>query len=846
VQLTGLEGGDPKIGHSSSPLVEIARLSGGEQRATVALMLRHNLIFAFRRLRSSPGFTAAAVLTLALGIGANTTIFSLVNAVVFRPFGVAQQNQLVSLNIRTSAGQFPTLSYLDYKDYAERNTVLSGLAMYRFTAVNLSRNGARNFRLWGYTVSGNYFDLLGVQAFRGRVLHASDDVKRGGHPLAVISYSCWQSRFGGDPDIAGQKVKVGGLDYTIVGVTPPSFIGTELIYTPEIFIPLAMAGQIEQSHWMEDRGNQSGLVAGRLKPGISMKSAEAALNSISTELARQYPKEDAGISIVLSPPGMAGNFLREAITGFSAVLMVVAGMVQLIACVNLASLLLARATDRRKETAIRLALGASQGQLLRQLLTESLMLSVAGGAAGILLAVWLDDLVNVWRPPVDVPVIPPVVLDYRVLLFAAVMSLVTGLLFGLAPALQSRRVSMAGAIKNEAPSERLRRLNLRDILVATQVALSIVLLVGSILVVRSLQHALSLNLGFEPQHAAIVSYDFAAQGYDENRSREFQRRLLDKVRSMPGIEAAGVVDGLPLTLNISNSGILLEGKPAPRPGDEPVANMYIITPGYLGAMQTRLVAGRDFDQRDTQDAPLAAIVNEAFVRQLLPGVDPIGKRFRHRTDGKWIQIAGVVEDGKYRSLGETPSPTVFEPMAQNWSPGQTLVARSPLSESETARLLRRSVAELDPSMTIFDDGSLTRALGLALFPAKLAAVVLASFGLLAVVLAATGVYGIMAYAVSRRTREIGIRMALGAAPSQVARLVLTRTVRLLAAGIAVGFALAFATGKFFGQILYGISAHDPLTYLCAIILIAAVAFMASWVPARRAIHTDPLKALRME
>jgi len=809
-------------------------------------MLRHDLTFTLRRLRLSPGFTAAAIVTLALGIGANSTIFSLVNAVVFRPFGVERQSELVSFNIRTSKSQFPTLSYPDYKDYRDRNSVLSGLGTYRFIAVNLSRGEGRNVRLWGYEISGNYFDLLGVQPIRGRLLHPSDDVNRGGHPVAVISYSCWQSRFGSDPEIAGKKVKIGGMEYTIAGVTPPAFIGTELVYTPEIFVPIAMGDQIEQTKWLDDRNNQNALVIGRLKPGVSMKSAEAALNAIAIQLAHEHPKEDAGYTIVLSPPGMAGNFLRGAITGFSAVLMAVAGMVLLIACVNLASLLLARATDRRKETAIRLALGASRSQLLRQLLTESVILSIAGGAAGILLAYWLIDLVNVWRPPVDVPVIPHVVMDARVLVFTAVISLLTGLLFGLAPALQSTRASLAGAMKNEAPSEKLRRFSLRDILVTTQVALSVVLLIGSILVVRSLQHALSLNLGFDPQHAAVLSYDFAAQGYDEARGRQFQRRLLEKVRSMPGIESAGIIDGLPLTLTIDNSGVFLEGKPEPTAGDVPVANMYRITPGYLQAMRTRLVAGRDLDQRDTKGGPPVALVNEAFVRQLLPGENAVGKRYRHRSDDAWIQIAGVVEDGKYRSLGEAPSPTIFELMEQNWSPAQTLVARSPLSESETAGLLRRAVAELDPSLTVFDDGSLGRALGLALFPAKLVAVVLASFGLLAVVLAATGVYGIMAYAVSRRTREIGIRMALGAAPSEVARVVLTRTAILLALGVAIGFATAFATGEFFGQILYGISAHDPLTYLCAIGLMAAVAFVACWVPARRAIKVDPLTALRAE
>ena len=809
-------------------------------------MLRHNLTFAFRRLRLSPGFTAAAILTLALGIGANTTVFSLVNAVVFRPFGVEHQNELVSFNLHTSKAEFPTISYPDYKDYRDRNTVLSGLAMYRPIPMNMSRTGNGNVRLWGYEISGNYFDMLGVPAILGRVLHSDDDVKRGGHPVAVISYNCWRARFGSAPDIAGKSVKIGGMDYTIVGVTPPTFVGTELIYTPEIFVPLAMAEQIEQSKWLDDRENSNALVTGRLKAGVSLKSAQAAINTIAAQLGREHPNEEAGISIVLSPPGMAGNFLRGAITGFSAVLMAVAGLVLLIACVNLASVLLARATDRRRETAIRLALGASRGQLLRQLLTESFLLSIAGGTAGVLLAYWLIDLVNVWRPPVDVPVVPYVVMDTRVLIFTAAISLVTTLLFGLAPALQSIGASVTGAIKNEVPSERLRRFTLRDILVATQVALSVVLLIGSLLVVRSLQHALQLNLGFDPQHAAVLSYDFGAQGYDEQRGRQFQRRLLDKLRSTPGIKAAGIIDGLPLTLNISNSGVFFEGQPEPRAADVPLANMYFITPGYLQAMGTRLVAGRDLDQHDTKDAPPVALVNEAFVRQLLPGADPIGKRFHHKTTDKWIQIAGVVEDGKYRSLGESPSPTVFEAMEQNWSPGQTLIARSPMSETATASLLRAAVMELDPSLTIFDDGSLTSALGLALFPAKLVAVVLGSFGLLAVVLAATGVYGIMAYAVSRRTREIGIRMALGAAPSEVARVVLMRTAMLLALGTAAGFSLAFAAGTFFSQILYGISAHDPVTYLCAGALMAVVAFSACWVPARRAISIDPITALRTE
>jgi predicted permease len=808
--------------------------------------LFQDLIVSFRRLRSSPGFTLAAILTLALGIGANTTIFSLVNAVVFRPFGVERQDELVFFNMHVAKGEFPATSYPDYKDYRERNSVLSSMAMYRIAPMNLSRGAGENSRLWGYLVTGNYFETLGVKAFRGRILGPADDVSKGGHPVAVITYNCWQRRFAGDPDIAGKTVKVNGMDYTILGVTPSGFVGTELIFTPEIFVPLTMVKQIEGFDWTVERGDGNGFVVARLKPGVSMKSAEASINIITKQLGREYPNDDAGVTIVLSAPGMAGTYLRGAITGFSAVLMVVAGMVLLIACVNLASLLLARAADRRKDTAIRLALGASRYFLMRQLLTESMVLAIAGGGAGILLALWLTGLVNAWSPPIDVPVIPHVTMDVRVLLFAGAISMITGLLFGLAPALQSTRATLAGAMRNDAPSEKLRRVSLRDLLVTSQVALSVVLLIGSVLVVRSLQHALSLRLGFEPQHAAVVSFDTGLQGYDETRTREFQRRLLDKVRSTPGIESAGLIDGLPLTLNISNSIIYFEGKPAPRPGDAPMANMYDITTGYLKAMQTRLIAGRDFDARDTKDSPEVVLVNEAFARQLLPGEEALGKRFRTGPAGKWRQIVGVVEDGKYRSLGESPSPTVFQNMEQDWRSNATLIARSPLAEAETTRLLRRAVGELDPSLTLYDAGSLTSELALALFPARLVAVVLASFGLLAIVLAATGVYGIMAYAVSRRTREIGIRMALGAAPSQVLRVVLMRTAVLLGIGTILGLVMSYASGQFFGQILYGVSAHDPLTYGFAISLMAAVAFVACWVPARRAIKVDPLTALRTE
>ncbi|HKX00689.1 MAG TPA: ABC transporter permease [Bryobacteraceae bacterium] len=809
--------------------------------------LRRDLIVSLRRLRQSPGFTAAAIATLALGIGANTTIFTAVNTIVFRALPVERPNELVALNTRTAKDEYPVQSLPNYRDFRDRNNVFSGLITYGIAPAALSQGSGNNSIVWTNLVSGNYFDVLGVGPFRGRVLHPEDDRNKGAHPVAVISYGCWQRRFGHDPDIAGKRVRLNGMPYTIVGVAPPEFHGTEVMYTPDIWVPMAMLPQIQPGRdSLDQRRDQSYFVIGRLKPGVTRPHAEAALNAIAAELGHEYPEANEGMKIALSTPGLFGNYFRGTTLGFAAVLVAVGGMVLLIACVNLAGLLLARAVDRRKETAIRLALGASPGQLIRQLLTESVVLSLAGGIAGILLAVWLVQLFAAWRPPVDVPVIPTLVIDRTVLLFAALASLATGLLFGLTPALASTHTSLTPALKNDVPVERMRRFHLRDVLVTAQVALSVVLLVGSILVVRSLQHALNLHLGFEPRHAASVSMDLSLEGYNETRGREFQRRLLEKVRSLPGVESAALINFLPLTLNISNNTIFIEGKPIPRAADVPTAGIYAVGPGYFHTAQTRLIAGRDFDERDQPKSKRVVIVNQAFAHQFLPNENPLGKRFRYNAnDGEWNEIVGVVEDGKYRSLGEMPYPVVFRSW-QEWESSTTVVARSSMPEPDLVRLLRRSVLELDPTVSISSAGSLTDSLGLVLFPARIAGTVLGAFGLLAVVLAATGVYGIMSYAVSRRTREIGIRVALGASSRQVLRAVLARIALLLAIGTAAGLALTLAAGPLFSGILYGVSPRDPATYALAIILMAVVAFAACWFPARTAIALDPLTALRTE
>ena len=811
--------------------------------------LKQDLTVALRRLRSSPGFTLAAIVTLALGIGANTAIFTAVNAVVFQTLPVDHPEELFAVNSLTFKTELPVLSFPNYRDARDRTRdALAGLAAYRVDPINFSRAAGDNSRCWGYLVTGNYFDMLGVKAARGRALHPEDDVNRGGHPVAVISHAFWQRRFNGDAQAIGSHVKLNGMDYTIIGVAPERFIGTELVYTPDIWVPMSMEPQIEPlQNDLDERKDFNYFVVGRLKHGVTMPQAESAMNAIANQLAIEYPDANQGMRIRLSPPGLFGNYLRGTIRTFAAVLMTVAGLVLLIACVNLASLLLARAADRRRDTAIRLALGAGRGHLVRQLLTESLVLSLAGGAAGLLLAEWLVDLFAAWRPPIEIPVIPVLHVDPRVMLFTAAISVVTGILFGLAPAWQSTRTALAPALKNEAVAERLRRFQMRDILISAQVALSVLLLVGSVLVVRSLQRALSVPLGFEPRHAALVEFDLALQGYDETRGRDFQRRVLERVRAMPGIESATLIDCLPLTLNWSNSGIIIEGKPVPRPSETTLAAMHRVTPGYFRTARTRMIAGRDFDDNDKMGARMVAVVNETFVRMFFPGENPIGKRFRHDPKaGEWREIVGVVEDGKYRSLAEAPMPAVFQPIAQAWNSSTNLIARSSLGEERVAAMLRRAVMELDSTISIAASGSWTAQLGLVLLPARVAAAVLGSFGLLAIVLAATGVYGVTAYAVARRTREIGIRMALGANPRDVVRMVVAHTAVLVGAGAAIGISLSLAGGRLFGPILYRITATDPVSYAMAIGIMGLFAFAACWFPARRAVEVDPVTALRTE
>ncbi len=805
-----------------------------------------DLRLALRRLRQNPGFSIVAILTLSLGIGANTAIFSAINAILLRPLPVERSSELVSINETLAGNTFPTLSFPNYRDMRDRNTGLSGLAAYRILPASLGLPGASQ-RLWAYLVTGNYFDMLGVKPVRGRVLHPEDDRVLGGHPVAVISYGCWQKRFGGDPTVVGRSVKFNSMDFTVLGVAPPGFFGTEIFYVPDVFFPMMMQKQLEGGGGYLDRRDVSNtFIVGRLKTGVTLLQGQAGLNSVARKLAEEYPKEDAGMKIMLTPPGLAGNYIRGAVIGFAVALFGVSCLVLLVACTNLASMLLARASDRRKETAIRLAIGADRGRLIRQLLTENLVAALAGGVGAALLVLWITDALSSWRPAMDVPLFANFTADYRVFLFALLMSVVTTLLFGLLPALQSTKTDLVSALKNEAASERSRRWHLRDYVVASQVGLSVLLLVCSVLVVRSLQRALHAPIGYHPEGAVTVSFDLNIQGYNEARGRAFQRQLLEKVRAIPGIQSAALVDALPLSLNSSSSSIFIEGQPQPKAAEAPLAYDYSISADYFRTLETKLLKGREFNAGDKQDGIRVAVVNQAFVQKLLHGGEAVGKRFLTTPDGKPIEIVGVAENGKYISLTENQNPAFWRPLEIWYSANASLIARTPLNGAQAVQLLRDAVRDLDPTIALYSTGTMTQQLDLPLLPARLAASALGAFGLLALILAATGIYGVMAYAVSRRTREIGIRMAIGASQAQVLGMIGRRALILIGTGTAIGLGLALVVARLLGQILYGVEPTDPATYATVFLMILAIAAVACCIPAMRAIRINPVSALRQE
>jgi len=808
--------------------------------------LLQDVRFGFRQLMKQPGFAVLAIISMALGIGANTSIFSLVDTALLRPLAVKDPSQLVELyGTMHNGADWSLQSYLNYKDYRDRNTTFSGLFVYRVTVSSLTVNNSSQ-RVWGYLVSGNYFDVLGVKPMLGRAFLPEEDQTPDSHPVAVISYNCWQHRFGGDPRIVGKSVQFNGRPFTIIGVAPKGFIGTEVAYDPEMFIPVMMAKTIEPgSTWLNKRGSNNLFAVGRLKPSVSFAEAKAELETLTAQLAKDYP-ENVGRGIRLGKPGLFIPDIANSVFSFAGLLAAVGALVILLACVNLANLLLARATGRRREIAVRLAVGSSRQRLVRQLVTESLLISLSGGAAGILLAAAINAAVRGIRLPSDVTLLFDLRMDWRVLTFALLLSIVTGILFSLIPALQSSKPQLVPALKDESSMGGFRRSHLRNFLVVAQVSLSLVLLVSAGLIVRSLQAAQKMRPGFNPENAVAISFDVSLQGYNEERGRAFQKQVLDRAQALPQVENAALTDYLPLGLNYNDSTIYIEGTEFKGASTLPIAIPIESSPGYFDVMGIPL-RGRDFRDDENKKESRFAIVNETFVKKFLQGQNPMGRRFNwHGPKDPFFEIVGVVPDGKYNSLGEDPKPAVYTPLYQDYSGTVTLVARTRGDPKKVLAALRGVVQELDPSISVYAAKTLKEHMGTSLFPARMAAIALGSFGVLALILAGVGIYGVMSHVVAGRTREIGLRMALGAQLSDVQKLILKQGMFLAAIGSLCGLAISLGGARMMKSLLYGVSTSDPVTFAFVAVLLAGIAFLACWIPARRASRVEPMIALRAE
>jgi predicted permease len=796
--------------------------------------------YALRMLLRSPGFAAVAVLTLALGIGANTAVFSVVNTLILRPLPVERPSELVFLQ---NARYGPSQSFPDYRDLRDRNQVFAGLLGYRMAPMELETDGGAE-RIWGYLATGNYFDVLGVKPALGRFFHQSEDLHPEASPYAVLSYGAWQARFGGDPAIVGKTIRINRLPYTVFGVASPDFHGTELLYWPEVWVPMMMEPRIESRSWLDERSSWNTFVIGRLKPNVSPAQAEANLNSIAAEMTRQFPNENDGLHFKLTKPGLIGDLIGGPAKAFALGVFILAFLVLLAACTNLASMFTARATDRQRELAVRLAIGAGRGRVVRQVLTETLVLSLAGGGAGYLLASFVSSALSRLQAPMDFPMQLDVTVDWRVFLFALAGSIVAAGFSGSAPAWRASRTDPNAALRGTSTTWR-GRMALRDLLVVVQVALCFVLVSASFLSLRGLRQALQMNLGFQPQRVSTAAFELSLAGYSEERGRVFQRQALEAIQQLPGVQSAAYSNSVPLSIDQSHTSVFPAGKTDLRPSDRISVIFYQVSPRFFAALGTRLLAGREFTWHDDSKSPPLAIVNMAFVKRVFHDENAVGKRFPSYS-GQPVEVVGIVEDGKYESLTESEQPVVFWPILQSYNSTTTLEVRSSLPATQMVSEIRRTIAKLDPELPLYGAGGLEQMLGFAFLPTRAAAMALGAFGVLAIMLAATGIHSLVAYAVSRRTQEIGIRMAIGAQPIQILRVILGKTAALLLFGSLAGFALALAAGQVIARIVYETQPRDPLVIVSVWLAIALLGLFASWSPARRATRVDPLVALRYE
>ncbi len=811
-------------------------------------MLWNDLRLALRQLRRAPGFALTVVLTLALGVGANAVVFSVLNALVLRPLPLPEARQLLTLNRTGNTGSYgssPSQSYPDYRDLRNSNRSFSGLAAYAIKRAGVRVGGAPR-ESWFYEASENYFDVLGVRPALGQFFHPADAHGPNSSPYVVLSYAFWQRQFHGDPHVLGRTIEVNKHPFTVLGVAPADFHGTELFVLPDFWIPMLNQEQVEGYSYLEARGDHEIWAIGRLKPGVSTAQAEAELNTLAKPMAAANPAADEGLGFHLSRPGLLGDTLGRPVHAFLWGLMALAGLVLLAACANLGSLFAARAADRARELALRLALGASRAKLLRGLVTEAVVLSLGGGALGLVLADAAARALSVWHPSPEFPIAVNIDADASVSALALLLAVASGVFFGLVPVRQIWRDDASLVIRSSHGS---RRWTLRDGLLLVQIVLCSVLLTASLVAARGLARSLHTSYGFQPEGAMLASMDMQMGGHSAEDALALEHRATDALAATPGVTAVGFTNKLPLSLSTTDSAVWRDGVTDFRTSTMAAdANRYDVSPGYLRAAQTPLLAGREFTWQDGSESPLVAIVNQTFARKVFgttserPG-DAVGRYFNR--GGPRIEVVGVVADGKYNTGTEDPTAAMFFPAAQDGGTDAVFVVRSRAGEAATAAAIHDVFAKLDPDLPVAIN-SWTAAMGVMLLPSIAATVALGILGGLAAMLAVTGIFGMASYAVSKRMRELGLRVALGAGRGDVLKAALGRPARLLVFGSLAGLLLGALGSRLLAHVVYGAGSQDPLVLGGAVVSMALLALAATWLPARRALHADPAQLLREE
>ena len=820
--------------------------------------IAQDLKFGFRLLRQRPLLSAAITLSLALGIGANSAVFSLVNAVLLRPMNVGNSARLVSLYTSDYSGsQYSASSYADFADFRDKTDAFETLTAFSDISV-LLRHENQTERAFGLLVSGNYFDLLGVKAARGRTFRPEEDQTAGAHPVVVISHGLWQRRFQGDPALIDKTVFLNNNGFTVIGITPEGFTGTDLGRTPDIFVPLQMYAQVGfEPALTSERSTRQFSIMGRLKPGVDESRGQASLDVLASQLAQAYPDDwkertqtPRRISLVGEKYSRVSPEVRGVLTGLAGLFLVLVALVLLIACSNVSNILLARAAARQKEMAVRTALGASRKRLIRQLLIESLLLAVLGSVVGILIApACVNLLATTLLPPSDTPIPLDIGINQRVILMTLLVGLVTSLLFGLVPALHASRTDLMLAMRDESAASQTgsRRFGIRNILVITQIAASLLLLIVAGLFIRSLQRAQQVDLGYDINNVLTVRPDADFLDTRETaRQVSFYTRMLERVRALPGVEAASLADVVPSGGGLRRSTIGVENY-VPRLGESMDVLFGVVATDYFKTMGMTVVAGREFNEQDREGVPRTAVINETMARRYWPGQDALGKRITvPGTKRGQIEVVGVVRDATAYIFQDAPQPFFYLSYLQNPSPGMALHVRTKGDALAMFPALRNDINSLGENVTLRDVKTLADYMDESLLMLRIASTLTGLFGLLALSLAVVGVFSVINYSTSRRTREIGIRLALGAQRSDILKLVMKEGMIIVVVGVVIGLLVAFAFGRLLASFMFGSTGIDISVFIALALVLITIAMVACFIPAYRATKVDPNNALRYE